>query len=57
MAYMLAVDDGADPFMMELLGLKRDQVRGIRGESSLMENKPDAVKLMHKLAAKYLQKH
>lgn len=55
MAYMLAVDAGSDPFMMELLGLKQDQVRGIRGQSMLMENKIDASKLMQKLAASYLQ--
>lgn len=54
MAYMIAVDAGADPFMMEVLGLKQDQVRGIRGESLLMENKPDASAVMRKLAERYL---
>lgn len=54
--YSIAVDEGADPFMMEVLGLKQDQVRGIRGESMLMENKPDSMQLMRKLAEKYLDK-
>lgn len=54
--YSIAVDAGADPFMMEVLGLKQDQVRGIRGESMLMENKPDSMQLMRKLAARYLDK-
>jgi SNF2 family DNA or RNA helicase len=56
MAYMLAVDAGADPFMMEVLGLKQDQVRGIRGESMLLESKPDATAQMRKLAEEYLKR-
>lgn len=56
MAYMIAVDAGADPFMMEVLGLKQDQVRGIRGESLLLENKPDASAVMRKLAERYLER-
>ena len=56
MAYMLAIDEGADPFMLEVLGLKQDQVRGIRGESLLMEKKPDATEVMKKLAQRYLDR-
>lgn len=56
MAYMLAVDAGSDPFMMEVLGLKQDQVRGIRGETMLLEKKPDSSSLIRQLAQKYLDR-
>ena len=55
-AYMIAVDAGADPYMLEVLGLKQDQVRGIRGESLMLEGKVDATAVMRKLAERYLSK-
>lgn len=55
-AYMIAVDAGADPYMLEVLGLKQDQVRGIRGESLMLEGKADATAVMRKLAERYLSK-
>lgn len=55
MAYMLAVDSGADPFMMEVLGLKQDQVDGIRGESTFLDKKPDSMALMKSLARRFLE--
>jgi SNF2 family DNA or RNA helicase len=57
MAYSLAIDSGADPFMMEVLGLKADQVAGIRGESAFLDKKPDAMALMKKLARTFLDKN
>jgi hypothetical protein len=42
--------------MMEVLGLKQDQVRGIRGESLILEGKVDATAVMRKLAERYLSK-
>jgi hypothetical protein len=57
MAYSLAVDSGADPFMMEVLGIKQDQVNGIRGESTFLDKKPDSMDLMKKLARTFLDKN
>lgn len=56
MAYFLLAEDGADPFIAEALGLKREQVEGIRspGERDVVQRADtgDAVKRM---AAKYLE--
>ncbi len=57
MAYSLAIDSGADPFMMEVLGIKQDQVNGIRGESTFLDKKPDAMALMKKLARTFMDKN
>ena len=57
MAYSLAIDSGADPFMMEVLGIKQDQVNGIRGETTFLDKKPDAMALMKKLARTFMDKN
>ena len=56
MAYLLAIDSGADPFMLEVLGLKQEQLDGIRGESTFLDKKPDAMALMKKLARQFMEK-
>lgn len=55
MAYMLAVDEGADPFMMEVLGLKQDQQRGILGQTRVIEPKRNSMEIMKSLAKAYLE--
>lgn len=55
MAYILVTDSGSDPFMMEVLGIKQDQVDGIRGESTFLDKKPDSMALMKSLARQFLE--
>lgn len=54
MAYMLVTDSGSDPFMMEVLGIKQDQVDGIRGATTFLDKKPDSMALMKSLARQFL---
>ena len=55
MAYFLIADDGADPFIADVLGLKRQQIEGIRTpEGDLAERVSGRSKQLHELAAAYL---
>lgn len=54
MVYYLVADEGADPIMLDVLGIKKEQVDGVRDPSAeILESAPvDAVK---QLAAGYLR--
>lgn len=55
-AYYLVADDGADPIMVETLGLKQEQVDGIRSPDDIFpERKPGATKNIAALAKAYLE--
>lgn len=55
--YMLS-DCGADPFMSEVLGLKRQQIEGLRnGEEDLIEELQVDGGHIRRMAAAYLEKH
>lgn len=48
MAYFLVSDSGSDPFLMDVLGIKREQVEGVRDPNAqLVESvKTDAIKML-----------
>jgi len=55
-AYYLVADDGADPIMVETLGLKQDQVDGIRNPDDIFpERKGGPTKNITALAEAYLK--
>ena len=55
-AYYLVADDGADPIMVETLGLKQDQVDGIRNPDDIFpERKGGPGKDISALAKAYLE--
>jgi len=55
-AYYLVADDGADPIMVETLGLKQEQVDGIRSPDDIFpERKSGPVKNIAALAEAYLE--
>ena len=54
MAYFLVADEGSDPFVCELLGMKRSQVEGIRGEVSELKQ-VDHAAAVRAMAARYLE--
>lgn len=55
MAYFMMADTGADPFISELLGLKKDQVDGIRlAQHSGPLQQVDASASIQKMAERYL---
>mgnify|MGYP001014976814 CR=1 FL=1 len=56
-AYLLAVDSGSDPFMMEVLGIKQDQLAGIRVDQTFLDKKPDSLAILKKLARQFLDKN
>ena len=54
-AYYLVADDGADPFMVDVLGLKQEQVDGIRNPDDIFpERKGGPTKDIAALARAYL---
>lgn len=56
-AYFLVSDSGADPIMAETLGLKREQVDGIRDpDGALIEELTRSEDSIKRLAEKYLKK-
>lgn len=55
MAYILVTDSGADPYMLEVLGIKQDQVDGIRCEARVLEKKTNSMDVMKSLARRYLE--
>ncbi len=55
-AYFLVAEDGADPVIAETLGLKREQIEGIRNpHQDLIERLDSSGDRMKKLAEHYLQ--
>lgn len=54
-AYFLLAESGSDPFIAEVLGLKRDQIEGVRGESAVLERIDDGSSIK-RLAETYLKK-
>ncbi len=55
-AYYLVADDGADPFMVDVLGLKQEQVEGIRNPDDIFpERKGAPSKDISALAKAYLE--
>lgn len=55
-AYYLISDDGVDPFMVDALDLKSEQVEGIRNPDEIFpERKAGAAKNIPALAAAYLK--
>lgn len=54
-AYFLLSEGGVDPLMAETLGLKREQVEGIRGESAGMAQRVNSTNGLKELASKYLK--
>lgn len=56
-AYFLAAEDGADPFMLETLGIKRDQADGIRSpEGEIATRVESGRKQIREMAKAYLQR-
>jgi len=56
MAYYLLSEDGVDPIMAEVLGLKRDQLDGLIGSRSVGPQRNNSEAQMRKLAESYLAK-
>lgn len=54
MSYILLSDSGTDPIMAEVLGLKADQVDGIRGERPEVLQRVDTGNTLRRLAQQYL---
>lgn len=55
-AYFLLAEDGADPFMAETLGLKREQIDGLRDMQPGLERLDTGGHDLRKLAERYLEK-
>lgn len=56
-SYFLVSDEGSDPVVMDVLGLKREQVEGIRNPTAdLLERLETGEDRIKKLAAAYLEK-
>lgn len=55
-AFMLISDEGSDPLMCEVLGLKTDQIEGLRGrEANNVLQRTDDGQTLKRLAANYLR--
>lgn len=55
-AYFLTAEDGADPIISNVLGLKRQQLEGVRGERNPLEHDYDSAGARARLLAeRYLQ--
>lgn len=55
-AYFLQAEDGADPIMSNVLGLKREQLEGIRGARPVQEHNYDSAGMRARLLAeRYLE--
>lgn len=59
MAYFLVSDEGSDPIVMDVLGIKREQVEGIKNPTGdgLIEKLEKSGDHIRKLAEAYLAKH
>lgn len=55
-AYFLLAETGIDPLMAEVLGLKRDQVAGVRGEVRELVERVDNAEGLKELARKFLSR-
>lgn len=55
-AYFLLAEDGADPMMAEVLGIKRDQCEGLVGRERDVLQRDDSAAGMRKLAEQYLRR-
>lgn len=56
-AYFLISESGADPLMAEVLGLKRDQIEGIRGrDDNEIVQRDESASSIRKLAEQYLKR-
>lgn len=56
-SYMLLAETGSDPLMAEVLGLKQDQVEGLRGRGPVLaQRKLDTTNTLKELARQYLKK-
>lgn len=53
-AYFLLSEGGVDPLMAETLGLKREQIDGVRGESGEIVQRANSGEGLKELARKYL---
>lgn len=57
-AYFLVADDGSDPVIADILGLKREQIEGLRDPNGeLFEPRADAGNHVVKLAQDFLARH
>lgn len=56
MSYFLVSDGGSDPLMSETLGLKRQQIEGIRGERQGVLQRDDSASAVKRLAEMFLKK-
>lgn len=54
-SFILLSDTGSDPLMAETIGLKTDQIEGIRGRSNVLQRK-DNGQTLKRLAAEYLKR-
>ena len=56
-AYYLVSDEGCDPFMVDILGIKREQSEGIKNPDRQFGKKPeDKSKSMADVARQYLER-
>src|SRR5690606_35760907 len=57
MAYFLTASDGSDPIMVEVLGVKREQIEGVRNPGSgLIERADSGENNVRRLAAEFMAK-
>lgn len=57
-AYFLTAADGSDPIMVEVLGVKREQIEGVRNPGQgLIERVDTGEHHLRRLAAEFLEKH
>lgn len=57
-AYFLLSEHGADPVMVDVLGIKREQIEGVRNpHAAILERLEPAEAHVRKLAAAYLARH
>ena len=54
MSYMMMADVGTDPLMAETLGLKADQIEGIRGRKTVLQRSVNSGETLKKLARQFL---
>ena len=53
---MMLSDVGSDPLMSEVIGLKTDQIEGIRGRSKAVLQRKDDGNTVKRMAEEYLKK-
>lgn len=58
MAYFLLAEEGSDPIVADVLGIKREQIEGVRNPSlGMAERIDDGENQLRRLAAQYLAAH